>query len=139
MSIQVEISLVGAGSYGTLKKVFQKGTPFIVTQEEWRTLRDERNPSTGEKLFCLTSDLPSPATPVVQASDLVTAGLGEIDTGSVVNTLDILKEPSVVDLGEEDFPEGVKEPEAPVPAAAHPDHTPSPRKLHVGKGKAVTV
>ena len=97
MTDTVEISLIGAKTYGTLSKVYQKGEPSVVSAAVWEMLRNEVNPASGATLFCLTSELPPEARPLtsndLSQADLRAAGLmGEIDTGKPVeNTLDILK------------------------------------------------
>lgn len=78
----VQISLIGAKTYGTLSTVYQAGEPREVTTGEWAKLKVEVNPATGDRLFCLTSDLPPvPADLDIEALSL--SGLGpELDTGA---------------------------------------------------------
>ena len=124
MSEKISISLIGAGSYGTLKRVFQKGVSHEVPTDEWLALRGETNPSTGEQLFCLTADLPKDAQKAVETAALTEAGLGEIDTGLKPEALEQTVEEA---LSEEDE------------AALAEETVPAPKKLTIGKGKTVTV
>lgn len=165
---RVEISLIGAASYGTLTTVFQKGTPHAVTLAVWEYLKNETNPSTGETLFCLTSELPEPVSkdsPDITSADLRASGLGELDTGSqaVQNNLsdmDLEDAPQVplIDADGEELPSGASD-DAPVgettltsalgedaskvdsdPSTASTDTVSAPRKVTIGKAaKAVQV
>jgi len=92
MTDTVEISLVGAKTYGTLTRVFEQDRSYPVTHSAWAELKKEKNIATGAKLFCLTADLPPKVDTSrgdMQASDLRDSGLsGEVDTGAVEHTLD---------------------------------------------------
>lgn len=113
MNKSLEVSLIGAKTYGTLAAVFQMGTPYLVSPAVWDTLKDEVNPATGEQMFCLTADLPPEPEKVaadLNSADLKRSGLlGEIDTGSapVVNTVAILQEEDELPAGaSDDAPSG---------------------------------
>lgn len=142
MTEAFEISLVGALSYGTLRTVYQKGVPAMVTAAEWEALRDLTNPADGGQMFCLTSDLP-PA-PVAESNDISVADLrasgltGEIDTGApVVNTMAILDDKATpqVDADGEEFPQGAPD-DAPTGVVTM---EPAPKRVVIGKGKSVAV